>query len=548
MNGKMVSVPILVKAVAMVVLGAWAAGAQDIALVPAPVRLTRSEGFFTLRPDTRIAAGRDLEALGERLRCELASATGYRLPMTRSGGSNAIELRLDPSLAKLGAEGYRLSVTPRKVEIRAPRPNGIFYGIQTLRQLMPASVYRRAPLRGAAWRIPAVQIEDYPRFSWRGGHLDVGRHFMPKEFLLKYIDLLALHKMNVFHLHLTEDQGWRIEIRKYPRLTEVGAWRKDTMLTVNPPTFSGKPHGGYYTQDDLREIVAYAAERFVTVMPEIEMPGHSQAAIAAYPELGNTGEPLEVWTRWGVSENVYNVEDATIRFLQDVLAEVLEIFPGRFIHIGGDEVPKKQWKESARAQARIKELGLKDEDELQSWFVRQMDEFLAARGRRLVGWDEILEGGLAPGATVMSWRGEKGGIAAARMGHDVVMAPVAFTYFNLYQSQNRDAEPPAFPDFVPLEKAYAYEPVPAALNPDEARRVLGAQFQLWTEYIPDPKLAEYMAYPRACALSEVVWSPAEKKDFADFKARLAVHLERLKALDVNYRRPDGERQPGRAGP
>jgi hexosaminidase len=270
------------------------------------------------------------------LREELVPATGYVLPLAGSGRSNAIELKLDPKLERLGKEGYRLSVTNKKIEIRAPQPNGIFYGIQTLRQLLPTAVYRKALVRRVTWRIPAVQIEDYPRFSWRGGHLDVARHFMPKEFLLKYIDLLALHKMNVFHLHLTEDQGWRIEIKKYPRLTEIGAWRKDTMLKTNPPTYEGKPHGGFYTQDDLREVVAYAKDRFINVVPEIEMPGHSQAAIAAYPELGNTGTQLEVWTDWGVSENTYNVEDSTIRFLQDVLTEVMDIFPSQVLHIGGD--------------------------------------------------------------------------------------------------------------------------------------------------------------------------------------------------------------------
>jgi hexosaminidase len=514
------------------------ASAQDISIIPQPVNMTSGKGVFVLRPDTRIVAAKGSEQLAEQLRRALGPATGYQLQVFKKGGRNAIKLKLDPRLQKLGKEGYQLSVTPRRVEIRAPQLSGIFYGIQTLRQLLPAALFRQGLVRGVAWEIPAVEIEDYPRFQWRGGHLDVGRHFMPKEFLLKYVDLLALHKMNVFHLHLTEDQGWRIEIKKYPKLTETGAWRKDSMLTSDPPTFEGKPHGGYYSQDDLREVVAYAQERFVTVVPEIEMPGHSQAAVAAYPELGNVLEPLEVWTRWGVSENVYNVEPGTIRFLQDVLTEVMDIFPGQFIHIGGDEVPKKQWKESPRAQERIKELGLKNEEELQSWFVKQMDEFLAAKGRCLVGWDEILEGGLAPGATVMSWRGEKGGIEAAKMGHDVVMAPVDFTYFNLYQSQNRDAEPRAFHDFLPLETAYNYEPVPATLSPDEAKHVLGAQFQLWTEYISDPKLAEYMAYPRACALSELVWSPGGKKDFGGFTKRLAVHLERLKVLDVNYRKPE----------
>ncbi len=512
------------------------ARAGEVSIIPEPVRMAPASGEFRLKPDTKIVHDRELERLAAMLQDWLAPATGYPLPLARRGGSNVIELRLDRRLQSLGEEGYRLSVREKKVSIRAPRPNGIYYGMQTLRQLLPAEVFRRAAA-AADWAVPGIEIEDYPRFSWRGGHLDVGRHFMPREFVLKYIDLLALHKMNVLHLHLTEDQGWRIEIRKYPRLTGVGAWRKDTMLTYNPPTYTGKPHGGFYTQDDLREIVAYARDRFVTVVPEIEMPGHSQAAIAAYPELGNLAEPLEVAVRWGVIENVFNVEESTIGFLKDVLTEVMDIFPGRFIHIGGDEVPKKQWKESPRAQARIKELGLHDEDELQSWFIRQMDAFLTEKGRRLIGWDEILEGGLAPGAAVMSWRGEKGGIQAARMGHDVVMAPTSHTYFDYYQTKEREKEPHAIGGFLPLDKVYSYEPVPVELTPEEAKRVLGAQFQLWTEYVPNAKHAEYMAYPRACALSEAVWGPKGRKDYEGFMKRLSVHLGRLRALDVNYRDP-----------
>jgi hexosaminidase len=491
-----------------------------------------------VRQDTRIAAAPGLETIGSYLQDMIRPATGFQLPVVAKRGSNSIQLLLDSRLESLGKEGYRLSVSPKKVEIRASRPNGIFYGVQTLRQLLPPAVFRQALMPGVKWEIPGLEIEDHPRFAWRGGHLDVGRHFQPKEFILKYIDLLALHKMNVFHFHLTEDQGWRIEIKKYPKLTQVGAWRKDTMLTNRPPTFTGKPHGGFYSQEDIREIVAYAAARFITVVPEIEMPGHSQAAIAAYPELGNTGQQLEVATKWGVIENVYSVEDDTIRFLQDVLTEVLALFPSQFIHVGGDECPKKQWKESASAQAKIKQLGLKNEEELQSWFIQQMDQFLTAKGKRLVGWDEILEGGLAPGAAVMSWRGEAGGIHAAKLGHDVVMAPNTYTYFDYYQVKDRTGEPYAIGGFLPLDKVYSYEPIPAGLSADEAKHVLGAQFQIWTEYIPNPKQVEYMAYPRACALSEVVWSSKENRNFQDFNNRLSNHLERLKILDVNFRKLD----------
>jgi hexosaminidase len=523
---------------ALACCGMVAAAAQDVSIVPQPTSVTKGQGAFTVRPDTRIAAARGLEAIAAYLRDALGPATGYPLPIAAKAGANCIDLQLDSRLQSLGKEGYRLNVSPKKVEIRAAQPNGIFYGVQTLRQLLPAAIFRKAAVPGIAWTISDVSIEDQPRFSWRGGHLDVGRHFQPKEFILKYIDLLALHKMNTFHFHLTEDQGWRIEIKKYPKLTQVGAWRKDSMLTNRPPTFTGKPHGGYYSQEDIREIVAYAAVRFVTVVPEIEMPGHAQAAIAAYPELGNTGTQLEVATSWGVIENVFNVEDSTIRFLQDVLDEVLTLFPSQFIHVGGDECPKKQWKESPKAQAKIKQLGLKNEEELQSWFIQQMDKFLTSKGRRLLGWDEILEGGLAPGATVMSWRGEEGGIHAAKLGHDVVMAPNTFTYFDYYQVKDRTGEPHAIGGFLPLDKVYSYDPLPAALNAEEGKHVLGAQFQLWTEYIPNPKHVEYMAYPRACAVSEAAWSAMKNRNFPDFLKRLNRHAERLQILDVNFRRLD----------
>jgi hexosaminidase len=460
-----------------------------------------------------------------------------RTGATPSGGR--IVIRRDTLLKRLGAEGYHLEVAPGRVTLRAPELAGLFYGVQTIRQLLPADIFREAKATGVTWSMPAVVIEDQPRFRWRGGHLDVSRHFMPKEFVKKYIDLLALHKMNSFHWHLTEDQGWRIEIRKYPRLTEVGAWRKETLVGryESDPlkrVFDGRRHGGFYTQEDVREIVAYAAARHVNVVPEIEMPGHVQAAIAAYPWLGVTGDSLDVWTLWGVSENILNPTDSTVAFMQDVLTEVLELFPGRFIHVGGDEAPKTQWKASPTVQARIRALGLKDEHEMQSWFIRQMDEFLTKKGRRLIGWDEILEGGLAPNATVMSWRGTAGGIAAARAGHDVVMAPTSHTYLDYYQSADQANEPLAIGGFVPLDTVYAFEPT-AGLSAEDAKRVLGAQGQLWSEYLPGPKQVEYMAFPRMAALAEVTWTPAARRDFGDFTTRLPVHLRRLGILDVNYR-------------
>jgi hexosaminidase len=379
-------------------------------------------------------------------------------------------------------------------------------------------------------------------------HLDVSRHFMPKEFVKKYIDLLALHKLNTFHWHLTDDQGWRLEIKKYPRLTSVGAWRNATLVgkpnrDSTRESYDGKLHGGFYTQDDAREIVAYAKERFVRVVPEIEMPGHAQAAIAAYPHLGNLGDTVPVWTRWGVTPYIFNPSDTTIAFLKDVLTEVLGIFPGEYIHIGGDEAIKPQWDSSARAQARMKELGLKDSHELQSWFIKQMDSFLTSKGRRLVGWDEILEGGLADNAVVMSWRGITGGLAAARASHDVVMTPQKPTYFDHYQSRNTAGEPLAIGGFNPLDSVYAYEPIPPELEPQFAKHILGAQAQIWTEYIEGPKNVEFMAFPRAAALAEALWTAPARKNFADFSRRLEPHLERLQALDVKFRRPDAPPRP-----
>lgn len=514
-----------------------------VSIVPRPANLVMSAGRFKLTPHTVIWTDRGTAALGRQLVRYLEPATGFDLTVRAAGTptGNRIVLRLDPTITKLGDEGYVLDVRPGVVSIRASKAAGVFYGMQSLRQLLPVEIFREAPVTGVNWTVPALHVEDSPRFAWRGMHLDVARHFMPKEFVKKFIDLIALHKMNSFHWHLTEDQGWRLAINKYPRLTEVGAWRKETVVGAHvrdssARVFDGQRHGGFYTQDDVREIVAYAKARFVNVVPEIEMPGHSQAAISAYPELGNTGTQIDVRTFWGVSEHILNQEDRTIAFMQDVLGEVLALFPGRFIHIGGDEAVKTQWKASPRVQERIRELGLKDEDELQSWFIRQMDTYLTQRGRRLVGWDEILEGGLAPNATVMSWRGIDGGLAAARAGHDVVMAPNNDVYFDHYQSLDTANEPLAIGGFTPLDSVYAYEPVPAQLEPQFVKHVLGAQGQLWAEYMKDPKQVEYMAFPRMSALAEVLWTPKHARDFREFTSRLkSQHLRRLEVLDVNYR-------------
>jgi hexosaminidase len=500
-----------------------------------------------LSSSTSIAAPEELRAPAELLRDQLRRATGLPLPIAGSASGPRVSLALDQELVRLGEEGYRLTATTEEVAITAPRAAGILHGAQTLRQLLPPAIFRKAITPGIAWSIPAVEIEDRPRFGWRGSHLDVGRHFMPREFIFKHLDLLALHKLNLFHWHLTDDQGWRIEIKKHPKLTEVGAWRKDTMTpprTTDPAKrrFTGKPHGGFYTQDDVREVVRYAADRGITVVPEIEMPGHAVAAIAAYPELGNTGETLEVLTYWGVHDHVLGVGDNVLRFFEDVLDEVLDLFPSKFVHVGGDEVPKTEWRSSPDAQARMRREGLRNEDELQSWFVRHFDSWLATRGRRLIGWDEILEGGLAPGATVMSWRGEMGGVAAAKAGHDVVMAPEKPTYMDHSQSELA-SEPQGIGGHNSLEDVYRYEPIPRELTEDEAKHVLGSQGQIWTEYMRGPKRVEYMAWPRLCALAEVLWSPKRTRDWASFQERLATHLERLRILDVNFRPPQGSGNP-----
>lgn len=476
-------------------------------------------------------------AKAEQLASWLRPATGFRLPIqpaTESTSTIALVLR-EP---RLPSEAYELAVAPGRIQLTAASEAGLFYAGQTLRQLLPVEIFDQDH-HAMDWTIPCVHITDAPRFGWRGAHLDVARHFMPLAFLKKFVDGLALHKYNVFHLHLTEDQGWRIQIKKYPLLTELGAWRETTRTGHERDadrSFDNKRHGGFYTADQLRELVAYAAARHITIVPEIEMPGHAQAAIAAHPELGNVPEELDVMPNWGISKHVFNAEEGTILFLQDVLAEVLDIFPGKYIHIGGDECPKDEWKSSPKMQARIKELGLGDEYELQSYFIRRMDTWLGARGRVLVGWDEILEGGLADSATVMSWRGEAGGIAAARAGHDVVMAPNTYTYFDYLQSVDKASEPLAIGGFLPLETVHGYEPIPKELTPQEASHVLGTQFQLWTEYMPVPEHVEYMTYPRACALAEVAWSMQSRPSYADFLQRLAVHEARLDKLGMKRRR------------
>jgi len=441
-------------------------------------------------------------------------------------------LKIDEQLKE--PEQYDLKVTEKGVEISGGSRAGVFYGIQSLLQILPIEIFKQNKLSSTS-HIPYLHVEDKPRFSYRGMHLDVSRHFFPPADIKRYIDLLALHKMNKFHWHLTEDQGWRIEIKKYPKLQEISAYRKETLIghyNDQPHQFDGKRYGGFYTQGEIREIVKYAAEKHITVIPEIELPGHSQAALAAYPELGCTPGPFEVMTKWGVSNEVYCPKEETFVFLENVLLEVMDLFPSEYIHIGGDECPKIRWKESSFCQNLIKEKNLKDEHGLQSYFINRIEKFLNSQGRNIIGWDEILEGGLAPNATVMSWRGVAGGLEAAKQKHNVIMTPNSHCYLDYYQSDHPD-EPLSIGGYLPLKTVYSYEPVDSELTKEQANYILGVQGNVWTEYMKDFEHVEYMAFPRASALAEIGWSSPDK-DYDDFLLRLSDWMERLEALGVNY--------------
>ena len=515
-------------------------------VIPAPAEYRAADGEFSITATTQIraespeaeGAARLLAAyLGHRV----AAGSAGRPAADTAGGAIVLAAETAPIYDDAGFadESYTIEVTPAGCRLAGRNREGLARAVQTFRQLLPASTLRW-PLDGTGQAvtasIPCCRIADAPRFRWRGLHLDVGRHFFSPDEVKRFIDLAALHRYNRIHLHLTEDQGWRVEIRRFPKLTEIGSIRRQTLVGHagrRPYRFDGTPYGGHYTQDELREIVAFAAEREIVIVPEIDMPGHMQAAIAAYPEWGCTGHPVAVREFWGISQDILNVEESTVQAMIAILGELLDIFPGRFIHVGGDEVPKYQWITSARVNERMVELGVTDEHELQSWFIRRMDEFLTSRGRRTIGWDEILEGGLAPGATVMSWRGEAGGVAAARMGHDVVMAPNTFTYFDYYQDLPEREEPLAIGGFLPASKVYSFEPIPAELTDLEAAHVLGAQAQLWSEYIPDRENLDYMTWPRAAALAEVIWCAKDARSYRDFLGRLAPHRERYVAYGVN---------------
>ncbi|HZV70954.1 MAG TPA: beta-N-acetylhexosaminidase [Saprospiraceae bacterium] len=433
-------------------------------------------------------------------------------------------------------EAYSLRVKSSGILITAGSELGVFYAFQTLRQIMRLDAVPDAKGSQRSWSVPYVDITDEPRFSYRGMHLDVSRHFFPVEFVKKYIDLLAYYKMNYFHWHLTDDQGWRVEIKKYPKLQEIAAYRDETLIGrfgEKPPRYDSTRYGGYYTQDQIKDVVKYASDRAVTIVPEIEMPGHSLAALAAYPELACTSGPFKVATTWGVFNDVYCPEDSTFAFLENVLDEVLTLFPSKYVHIGGDECPKTRWGQSQFCQNLMKDEGLKTANELQSYFIQRIEKYLNSKGKTVIGWDEILEGGIAPNATVMSWRGIKGGIEAAKAGHNVVMTPGDYCYFDHYQG-DRATEPLAIGGFTSVEKVYSFDPVPAELSETEAKHILGAQGNVWTEYIDTPEKAEYMAYPRAVALSEVLWTRSSRRDWKEFSPRLAKHLERLDGLNVNY--------------
>jgi hexosaminidase len=508
----------------------------DLPIIPRPRQVLPEAGDFELGPDVGIVtpAG-DAEAtrLAHQWAAPFRAANGWEMPVEEGlCGKGDLCLRVAGADTP---EGYRLHVTGDSVVVTGNDHAGLFYGLQTLDQALPP----HHSGGGGTLRIPSVLIDDAPRFHYRGMHLDVGRHFFGPDFVKEYIDHLARYKINRFHWHLTEDQGWRIEIERYPRLTEVAAWRPETIVEKNFDPFvgDGTPHGGFYTQDEVREIVAYAQDRYVTIVPEIEMPGHSLAALAAYPDLACTEGPFEVGTRWGVFEDIYCPKEETFEFLTNVLTEVMELFPGEYIHIGGDEAPKARWETSDVAQAVIQREGLEDELELQSWFIGRIEAFLNANGRRLLGWDEILEGGLAPNATVMSWRGVQGGIEAARQGHDVIMTPTSHLYLDYYQG-DPETEPLAIGGYLPLETVYGFEPIPEELTETEARHVIGAQGNVWTEYMKTEDHVEYMVFPRMMAVSEVTWSDPTAKNFRDFVGRLPWHLEVLDEGGVRYRIPD----------
>ncbi len=504
--------------------------------IPLPLEIVDGqEGAFTLSKGTTVCypEGNEKMQRNAEFLCKFVKEK-CGIDLTAVPGTEEKGIILQVTANTDAPEGYQLTVSPEKIVINGGSEASVFYGIQTLRKSLPVS-------QGEEVSLPAVEINDAPRFSYRGSMLDVSRHYFSMDSLKRYIDLLALHHINRFHWHLSEDQGWRIEIKSRPLLTEKGSIRTETVIGRNSGKYDGKPYGGFYTQEQAKEIVAYAAERYITVIPEIDMPGHMMGALHAYPELGCTGGPYEVWRQWGVSEEVLCAgNDATLKFIEDVLGEIVEIFPSEYIHVGGDECPKTRWKECPKCQARIKALGIKGDEKhsaeeyLQSFVINHAEKFLQSKGRRIIGWDEILEGGLSPHATVMSWRGESGGIEAARQKHDVIMTPNTYFYFDYYQTKDTEHEPLAIGGYLPLKHVYSYEPMSKALTPDEQKHIIGVQANLWTEYIPTFSHVEYMLLPRMAALSEIQWSSADKKDYDNFLSRLPRLIQLYDIKQYNY--------------
>jgi len=525
-------------------LGLFVQAGNEIKLIPQPQSVKVQAGEFVITPTTAIVLGTDhadmrraVAVFNERME----SAAGFSLPI-RAGraANNTIHLAINSRIQN--DEGYKLTVSRNGIRIEAKTPQGAFYAMQTIRQLLPPQIESREKIANVRWAVPCVEIEDAPAFTYRGMHLDVCRHFFSKEDVMRYIDVLAYHKMNTFHWHLTEDQGWRIEIKKYPRLTSVGSRRGRQIIGVKDEGNTNRRwewqlinHEGYFTQDDVREVLAYADKRFVTVIPEIEMPGHAVAALAAYPEFSCTGGPFVVEGLWGVLHDIFCTRDTVFQFLEDILTEVIELFPSQYIHIGGDEAPKRRWQRCHACQLKMQQEGLANEYELQSYFIKRIERFLNSKGRRLIGWDEIHEGGLAPDATVMAWRGQQHAVASARLGHDVIVTPNGYYYLDHYQADPA-FEPYAICCFSPIEKVYNFNPIPAELTAAEAKHILGVQGNVWTEYIRTFDHAMYMAYPRAAAIAETGWTPLAKKDFEDFMNRLVQISKRYDAMGINYRR------------
>ncbi|MFR0835510.1 MAG: beta-N-acetylhexosaminidase [Barnesiella sp.] len=506
-------------------------------IIPKPVQVTYQKGDFIFSGNIAVKV--------RTIKPDYKKAADFLIDYTNRTG--AVTLVYAPEDAKgksivfdtdqnIKPEGYSLNISPEQITILSSDEAGAFYAVQTLRQLLPVECEKKIYNKNIHMKVPAGIIKDEPRFTHRGFMIDAGRYFFPADYVKKQIDIMALNKLNRLQLHLTDDQGWRIEIKSHPELTKIGAWRKETLIghkNIKPHHYDGKPHGGFYTQEELKEIVKYASDRFIEVIPEIEMPGHAQAVLATYPQLACKPDKYEVSCIWGVHKNVLCTKEATFRFLEDVLTEVFTIFPSNYIHIGGDECPKDRWKECPTCQNNIKKLGLKDEHELQSYFISRMEKFINSHGKKIIGWDEILEGGLAPNATVMSWRGEAGGVKAAEMEHPVIMTPRNICYLDYYQSQDKENEPLAIGGYVPLDSVYLYNPV-AAIKNEYQKYVMGVQGNLWTEYISTSEHAEYMTYPRLIALAEVNWTPIDHKDYNDFLKRLSKQIKRLDELDVNY--------------